>query len=165
MNQPITSKGLLTALNVIYFSLVFVMTFFGLIVLYLNYSGTKEIVADEDFAQVLQYVLLVLTPAGIGAGYLVFKQQLAAIQTNATLRGKLNRYQTAILIRSACLELPGLFGAVAAMITGVNYFLLFTTVIIVIFVLVRPTPFTITNDLGLSQVERSILENPLGKIE
>ena len=165
MSQPITSKGLLTTLSLIYFSLVFVMTFFGLFVFYLNYSGTNEAVADEGFAQTLQYALIVLTPGGVAAGYFIFKQQLSTFPATATLREKLNRYQTAILIRSACLEVPGLFGAVAGMITGVNSFLLFTAAIIVLFVLLRPTAFTITNDLGLSQADRNILENPEGKIE
>ena len=165
MSQVVTSKTLLTTLSMIYFALVFVMTFFGVVVLYLNYSGTNEIVPNDDFTQMLQYVLFVLTPVGIGTGYFIFKQQLSSIESGLTLRQKLNKYQTAILIRSACLELPGLFGAVAAMITGVNTFLLFTLAIIIIFIIVRPTPFTITNDLGLSPTEKFILENPAGKID
>lgn len=165
MSQEVTSKAFLTTLSVIYFALVFVMTSFALVVFYLNYSETNTIVANEDFAQILQYALFGLTPIGIAAGYFVFKQQLSSIESTLTLRQKLIRYQTAILIRSACLELPGLFGAVAAFISGVNVFLLFTVVIIIIFILLRPTPFTITNDLGLSQAEKTMLESPLVKIE
>ena len=165
MSQSSTSAALLSGLNVIYLSLASVMTFFGLVVFYLNYSGSNTIAPDDEFAQILQYVLFGLVPIGIAAGYFVFKQQLSAIEPALTLRQKLMRYQIAILIRSAFLEVPGLFATVAAMITGVNMFLLFTVVIVVIFILLRPTPSAIINDLGLSQADKSILENPAAKID
>lgn len=165
MSQPISSKTLLTTMNMIYFSLVFVMLFFAAIVFYMNYSESLIVDSDEDFAQLLRYVLFGLTPVGIAVGYFAFKQQLSSLEPASKLRDKLGRYQTALLIRSAGLELPGLFGCVAAMLTGENMFLLFTLVIVAIFILLRPTPFTMTNDLGLSQTEKSILENPDGEIE
>ena len=70
------------------------------------------------------------------------------------------KYQTAVLIRSACFEMPGLVAAVSALITGDNSFLLFTAIVIVLFLLVRPSVYTITSDLNLSQGERNLLENP-----
>ena len=160
MTQVRTSKSTLTAMNMIYFSLVSIMTFFGLIVLFLNYSGGIGTSVDKDFALMLRYILFVLLPGSIAAGYFIFKQTLASVNTNLTLREKLMKYQTALLIRSASLELPGLFGAVAALITGDNSFLLFTAIIIVLFFLFRPTVYSITNDFNLSQAERTILENP-----
>jgi len=160
MTHVPTSKSTLTAMNIIYFSLVAIMTFFGLIVLFLNYTGGIETGVDQDFALMLRYILFALLPGGIAAGYFIFKQTLAAVNTNLTLREKLMKYQTALLIRSACLELPGMFGAVAALITSDNSFLLFTAIIIVLFLLYRPTVYSITNDLNLSQGERTILENP-----
>lgn len=160
MTQVPTSKSTLTAMNMIYFSLVSIMTFFGMIVLFLNYSGGINSGVDKDFALILRYILFALLPGGMAAGYFIFKQSLASVYQNLSLREKLMKYQTALLIRSACLELPGLFGAVAALITGDNSFLLFTAIIIVLFFLFRPTKYSITNDLNLSQSERTILENP-----
>jgi uncharacterized membrane protein len=165
MNEPISSKTLLTTMNMIYFSLVFIMAFFAAYVFYLNYTESLIVDSDEDYIQLLRYVLFGLTPIGVAAGYFTFKQQLSSLEPASKLRDKLGKYQTAILIRSAGLELPGLFGAIAAMLTGENTFLLFTLVVIVIFILLRPTPYTMTNDLGLSQSEKSILENPDGEIE
>jgi hypothetical protein len=160
MTQVRTSKSTLTAMNMIYFSLVSIMTFFGLIVLLLNYTGGINTGMDKDFALMLRYILFALLPGGMAAGYFIFKQSLASVNQNLSLKDKLVKYQTALLIRSACLELPGLFGAVAALITGDNSFLLFTAIIIVLFFLFRPTVYSITNDLNLSQGERTILENP-----
>jgi len=159
MTTAITTKRILTALNLIYLSLVSVMASFGLIVLYLNYSGSLTAQADPSLALLLRYVLFALLPMGIGAGYFIFKQTLA-IHSTMSLKEKLFKYQNALLVRSACFELPGLMGSVAALITSDNSFLLFTAIVIVLFMLVRPTIYTIASDLNLSASERKTLENP-----
>lgn len=153
-----TSKSVLTGLNMIYFSLITMMGLFALVVLYITASG--DITPDPDMTLLLRYVLFALLPIGLGAGYFIFKQWMQAIKPTLSLREKLMKYQTAVLIRSGCFEMPGLFGAVAAMITGDISFLLFTAIVIVLFLLLRPTIYTITMDMSLSQKERNILENP-----
>ena len=153
-----TSKSVRTGLNMIYFSLITMMGLFALVVLYITASG--DITPDPDMTLLLRYVLFALLPIGLGAGYFIFKQWMQAIKPTLSLREKLMKYQTAVLIRSGCFEMPGLFGAVAAMITGDISFLLFTAIVIVLFLLLRPTIYTITMDMSLSQKERNILENP-----
>lgn len=153
-----TSKSVLTALNMIYFSLIMMMTLFGAVVFFLTLSGTMT--QDPELALMLRYVLFALLPIGLGAGYFIFKQWMNAISPALSLREKLMKYQTAVLIRSGCFEMPGLFGAVATLITGDLSFLLFTAIVIVLFLLLRPTIYTITTDMNLSQKERAILENP-----
>jgi hypothetical protein len=159
-----TSKSLLTGLNIIYFSLVFVMTTFGLIVLYLNYTGGIEAEAEAEFAQMLRYILIALLPVSLGAGYFIFKQITSSIQSSLSLKQKLFKYQTAVLIRSACFEFAGMLGCVFAFITTDSSFLLFTGIIIAMFFLFRPTVYSITTDLNLSQSDRLILENPSSPI-
>ncbi len=159
-----TSKSLLTGLNLIYFSLVFVMTTFGLIVLYLNYTGGMEVEVDVEFAHMLRYILIALLPVSLGAGYFIFKKITSSIQSSLSLKEKLIKYQTAVLIRSACFEFAGMLGCVFALITTDNSFLLFTGIIIAMFFLFRPTIYSITTDLNLSQSDRLILENPQSPI-
>ena len=153
-----TSKSVLTSLNMIYFSLIMMMTLFGAVVFFLTTSG--DITQDPELALILRYVLFALLPIGVGAGYFIFKQWMNTIGTALSLREKLMKYQTAVLIRSGCFEMPGLFGAVATLITGDLSFLLFTAIVIVLFLLLRPTLYTITTDMNLSQKERATLENP-----
>lgn len=155
-----TSKSLLAGLNVIYFSLVFVMTMFGLIVLYLNYTGEVQADVDAEFALMLRYILIALLPMSLGAGYFIFKQITGSIQSSLSLKEKLFKYQNALLIRSACFEFAGMLGCVFAFITTDNSFLLFTGIIIAMFFLFRPTVYSITTDLNLSQTDRLLLENP-----
>lgn len=153
-----TSKSTLSALNIIYFSFIMTMTLFGAVVFFINTSG--EVAADAELSLILRYVLTGLLPIGLGAGYFIFRQLIGVITSNHSLREKLMKYQTAVLIRSACFEMPGLVGAVAAFITGDNSFLLFTAIVVVLFLIVRPSVYTISSDLNLSQTERAILENP-----
>jgi len=153
-----TSKSVLTALNMIYFSLVTVMMMFSAVVLYITSSGSVE--GDPSLTLIFRYVLFGLLPMGLGAGYFIFKQWMQAIRPELSLREKLMKYQTALLIRSGCFEMPGMFGAVATLITGDLSFLLFTAIVIVLFLLLRPSIYTMTTDMNLTQQERSILENP-----
>ncbi len=153
-----TSKSTLSVLNIIYFSLIMMLTLFGAVVFFINVSG--EVASDPELTLLLRYVLFGLLPIGLGAGYFIFKQFMQTIPPPQSLREKLMKYQTAVLIRSACFEMPGLVGAVAAFITGDNSFLLFTAIVIVLFLLLRPSVYTITSDLNLSRGERAILENP-----
>lgn len=164
MTSPSTSKVLLTALYMIYYSIMMVMILFGLVVLYLNISEQKPSDPDDQFAQVLLYVLYAMALAGVLAGHFIFRQQLSVVDPALTLREKLGKLQVALLVRSACMEVPALFGAVAAMITGDNSFLLFTAIIVTLFIVWRPTLATVADDLGLSQQERSLLENPDAQI-
>jgi hypothetical protein len=153
-----TSKSALSALNIIYFSLIMMMIIFSAVVFFLNTSG--GISNDAELTLLLRYVLCGLLPIGLGAGYFIFKQFINSISPSISLREKLMKYQTAVLIRSACFEMPGLVGAVAALITGDNSFLLFTAIVIVLFLILRPSAYTITSDLNLTQDERTRLENP-----
>lgn len=162
---PTSSKSLLFAFYVIYYSIMAVMVAFGLLVLYLNYTGLNSPVPDPTFTQLLNYVLLVMAPLGIASGHLIFKQMLSAVDSALSLRDKLSRLQVTTLIRSACMEMPGLLGAVVAFVTGDVSFLLFTAIIAVFFVLWRPTLQTITENLSLSEVERMALYDPQGQVE
>lgn len=153
-----TSRSALSGLNIIYFSLMMMMTMFGAVVFFLNASG--GIASDRGLTLILRYVLCGLLPIGLGAGYFIFKQFINSISPSLSLREKLMKYQTAVLIRSACFEMPGLVGAVAALVTGDNSFLLFTAIVIVLFLILRPSAYTITSDLNLTQGERALLENP-----
>lgn len=153
-----TSKSTLSALNMIYYSLIMMMTMFGAIVFFINTS--REITNDPGLTMLFRYALLALLPVGLGAGYFIFKQLNKAINPAISLREKLMKYQTAVLIRSACFEMPGLVGAIATFMTGDNSFLLFTAIVLVLFILERPTVYTITRDLNLSPGDRAILENP-----
>ncbi|MCU0367409.1 MAG: hypothetical protein MUF39_01115 [Cyclobacteriaceae bacterium] len=156
----LTSKSYLTSLKIIYMAMVSTMTLFTVITLLLVVTESIHVETDEKFATLMRYILIALVPVGIGAGYFVFKQSISTALTLPTLKEKLLRYQVAVLMRAACMEIPGLFAAVATLITGDLSFLLFAALIIVLFLILLPAIGAIVQDLNLSQHEKAILENP-----
>src|SRR6185295_14897907 len=141
-------------LYVLYFSQAFFMVCFGGVALYR--SGQAGL--DEHSTTLYKYILLVLVPVGWAAGYLVFKN-LRSTVTALGLIDKLGKYQAAMLIRAACLEVPGMFGGVITFVTGDRTLLLFMAIEVVMFVILRPTPQSLVDDLSLEGNEKSSIEN------
>jgi hypothetical protein len=153
-----TSKSMLSVLNMIYFSQMMMIVVFSAVVFYLNALGNSS--PDPALATIMRYLLCALLPIGIGTGYFIFKQLMNTIPATYTLREKIGKYQTAVLIRTACFELPALLGAASVMMTGDISFLLFTAIILVLMVMLRPSIYTLTTDMNLTPSERAMLENP-----
>ncbi|MBX2896709.1 MAG: hypothetical protein KF763_14785 [Cyclobacteriaceae bacterium] len=153
-----SAKQIVTTLNLVYFALPVVMAGFALFVYVRIYLGEAMPPVDADFESLLQILVIATVPAGLSISYIAFKAVLKGINPELPLTSKLQRYQSAVLIRAAGFEMPGMFAAVAAFITNNTAFLLFTAVIIVLFLLFRPTSSAITNDLQLTATERSELE-------
>ncbi|HRE65873.1 MAG TPA: hypothetical protein PLM56_09465 [Cyclobacteriaceae bacterium] len=146
-------------LNLVYFSLVVVMTGFATFVYVWISTGQKITPVDAEFESLLRIITIATVPAGMGISYVAFKTVIKGIPPEMPLATKLHRYQSAVIVRGAGFEIPGTFAAVASFITGNVSFLLFTAVIVVLFLLFRPTIAAITNDLQLTATERSNLEN------
>ena len=154
-----TPKQILLTLNLVYFSLVVVMTGFAAFVYVWISTGQEIAPVDAEFESLLRIITIATVPTGMGIGYMVFKTIIKGIPAEMPLANKLHRYQSAVIVRGAGFEIPGMFAAISAFITGNVSFLLFTAVIVVLFLLFRPTIAAITNDLQLTATERSDLEN------
>lgn len=152
-----TPQSILRTMNLIYFTMVGILTAFALVVFIQNTIGII-ILVGPDLSLEFRYLLFTITPLSLFIGYILFKKQLTT-PVSATLIQKLKKYNQAILIRSACFEFPGLVAGLAAILSKDNSFLLFTALIAVLYLLYRPTINSITIDLNLSQPERSQLES------
>ena len=152
-------KQIVTTLNLVYFALPIIMAGFALFVLVRIYTGQEMPPVDAAFESLLRIIVIATVPVGMSISYVAFKFVLKGINPELPLATKLQRYQSAVLIRAAGFEMPGMFAAVVAFITNNTSFLLFTAVIVVLFLLFRPTSSAITNDLQLTATERSELEH------
>jgi hypothetical protein len=85
---------------------------------------------------------------------------LSKIDRSLDLKKKMPKFLGVLLIRSACLELPGLAASVIFFLTGNFYLLLIPVFTAVVFFLLRPTPDSIAEDLNLSEGEKSQLHDP-----
>jgi hypothetical protein len=158
--KSFTSKQYLSQLNLIYFAQAGVLLVFAAVVFGLVYSGSVMVTAEQSQTQMLSYLLIAVVVAGFSASYFIYRFQLSKIDKSLELKKKMPKFIGVLLIRSACMELPGLLACVVFFMTG-NYYLLFIPVFTaLVFFLLRPTTTTIAEDLALNEKEKAQLNNP-----
>src|SRR4051812_7121120 len=122
MKKGISSRNYRLTLNIIFTAQMCALLIFSGILLWLNSNG--QISPVENIGDFFHYIVPLVTIASFAAVYIVFKMMVRKINTSVELKEKLPKYQVAVIVRSALLELPGLLAAVAALLTGEMYFLL-----------------------------------------
>ncbi|MFD1000494.1 hypothetical protein ACFQ21_14310 [Ohtaekwangia kribbensis] len=159
MSKTFTSKQYFTQLNLIYFAQAGVMLIFTAVVFALVYFG-KMATSQNETTQLFTYTLVLVVIAGFSAAHFLYNFQLSRIDRSLSLQKKMPKYLGVLLVRSACLELPGLLATIVFFMTGNFYLLLIPIFIAVVFFLLRPTPATISEDLNLTSEERRLLDTP-----
>jgi hypothetical protein len=150
----VTSKNYFATLSIIYFGIMAVMIVF---------SGVSIVVAnpeDPGLAENLKLAVPIAVIVFYAASHFVYQAQIQQIRKTDGLKNKLSKYQGALLVRIAPIEAAGLFGAVATLLTGEVYFLAAPALSAILFILLRPTVFSVVQDLALTQEEKLRLENP-----
>jgi hypothetical protein len=151
----ITSKSYFATLNIIYFAILAVMVGFSVVALVAGIEP-QDPSLEETFKIAVPGAVVIF----FAASYFVYNAQLQQIRKMDSLKSKLSRYQAAVLIRAAPIEAAGLFGAVATLLTGEIYFLGAPALSAIVFVLQRPTPYSVVEELALTHEEKSKVENP-----
>lgn len=159
MSRKINSKEYFRTLNLIYYVQLSAMTALALVAYYLIQQGDVG-TENNELAISFQKIIMIVIPISLGAGYILFRMLLRTVNPEMPLVYKMKKYFSANLIRSAFLEIPGLFVSVAAIITAHSLFLLIVPLILILFLLFRPSRSVIAQELGLSIEERSKLEDP-----
>lgn len=157
MARPITSKQYLFQLNLIYGAQAFFMLVFGAVAFVVSQSAQP---LEESFSRLLLYVLVAVVITSLTAAYFVFNLMIQRISNGIALKSKLQKYLTALLVRSALLEFPGLFASVVTILTGSQLPLIAVLFVLIVFFLLRPSSGQISQDLNLSQSEKGMLEEP-----
>lgn len=160
MSKTLTSRQYLSQLNTIYFSQAGIMLIFTAIVFALSYIGTLAVTTDESLSSILTYSLMAVLIVGFSASHFLYVHLASKIDKELPLQKKMPKYTGVIMVRSACLELPGMFAAIVFFITGNTFILLIPIFIAIVFFLLRPTASQIATDLNLSSEDRALLSNP-----
>ncbi len=142
--------------QILFVSLLATQLMFGSIVFLLIYSGQLG-EPDYTLAIGLQQVAMLAIPASMGTGYFTFKGMVGKINRDLPVIDRLKKYQSAFLLRAALFEAPFLFLCVCAFITREKLFLYIAPVILLSFVLLRPSAEAISSDLELSAADREKL--------
>ena len=158
MNSGITSRTYFFTLTLIYYAQIFALIVFSAVTLILDSPSADA--TENNLIQVFQFAVPIGTVVLLSSGYFIFKTVVSKIERSSHLKSKLPKYQSAVIVRAAMIEVAGLLGTIAAFLTGEMYFLAATALIVIVLILLRPSVHGVVEDLSLTPEEKSKLENP-----
>jgi hypothetical protein len=155
--KTITTKQYFITLNTTYYLQAFSVLLFSLVVAFLinQRADIPENASVSDWHTVVPVAMII----SLATAYMVFRLLVGRIKSSDALRQKMPVYARAILIRSALLEIPGFLAAIAAYLSNKFYFLGASVLIFVLFLILKPTRYSIATDLSLSAKEKALLED------
>jgi len=122
------------------------------------YGFTKNInEPDENLLNVFMFIVPSIAIVEIFLSRFMYKKIIKQLSENATLFEKLGKYRTAKIIAWAMLEGAGLFAIVAFIITKANFFLIVLFIIIIAFVLSKPSIEEFLSDFRIEGADRNEL--------
>lgn len=142
-----STESVLKTIMIIHFALLAGQILFGLVAfsqsmqtrIYIKYSADPFV-----------YIAPMVAIAAYAASTILYKQRINALVNKDTLKEKLTGYQEASIIRFALLEGASLFGIVLYMLNENLLFLVISALIMISFILIRPTRDKMAFDLDLT---------------
>lgn len=158
MKRTLTSSQYFQTVLLTYYLQAFSLLLFSGVVMYIisRSGGTNPVMDDKRWSIMVPFVLIL----GIASAYFIFRLMVKKISPSDRLQAKCPKYASALIVRSALLELPGLFAAIVAYLTLQPYFLGGSVMMFLIFLILRPGRHSMASDLNLSPRERELLEKP-----
>lgn len=157
--QQQTSKVYLTSLQVMHIAFLVGQLIFMGISFYLQKSGNFGTEATELVPTFKIIVPVFALVAIVGSNFL-FNLKIKATPKTSTLSEKLVSYRMAFISKLAVLEGASFFSIVSYLLTQNVLFLSIATLLVVLFVLQRPTVQKIVEVFQLSNQEKQLLEKP-----
>lgn len=155
------SKTYFTKLTIIHAALLMGQVIFIAVSFFLINSGSFVLdEGSEDLRGIFIFIVPMIVISAIAAAMIIPKSRLTAMREKSNLREKLNDYLSNTIIKFALMEGPSLFAIVAYLLTGDILFLGLSAVVIVVFILERPSKQRLYMDLALSPEEKNTLDDP-----
>jgi MFS family permease len=154
-----TSKEYFRITSVIHMGLVLGVVIFGLVVSFFI-ADFQHPDMDSESARIFVYLVPGICILALFAAKLIFGNRLKSLMELDDLKTKMTGYRECLIIRYLFLEGPALFAMVAVFLTGNIIYLIYAGVVLVLFILKRPTLKATVKDLALNQEEVAKLEDP-----
>ncbi len=155
----LTSKEYFKTTLRVYLAILAGQIAFASISLFLVQSRTLNN-QDKDLSGIFIYMVIFFVIYSVIAGNLFFKNKLQKCKNYKTLNEKLSNYRSALIIRYAMLEGASFFTIVAYLVTWELFYLGFAALIIIVFLMIKPSPKKIISDLELNATEQMKLNDP-----
>lgn len=151
-------RAQLKVMLMIHGALALVLIVFGTFVLWLNETDPAGELTGEN--QVLRYVPPLLLLVAFPLSRYLFRNQIDQVDLDSMdLHRKMGLFQTAHLVRMAVFDVAGLMAVVVSFVTAENYNLGVLAAVLLMFLLLKPSPSRLAIDLHLSPEETDALRN------
>ncbi|MEM1407791.1 MAG: hypothetical protein AAGG59_13515 [Bacteroidota bacterium] len=137
-------------IQLIYLSLVITPTFFALATYYLFTTGYQ---ASGETPDIIMYLPATSLLFSVPLGNFLYKKAITQVNPQMALKHKLGRYQIAVILRAALIELAALLASVVCYLSGNILLLLVVPICWVLFYFNRPNITAMEMDLLLSPDE------------
>ena len=155
-NLPQTPKTFVRTITIIHLAMLLGQVLFVVVAYSITKSTTIDIKNTKD---PFLFVVPIMAIGCFIASVFVFKSQINVAANKPTLKGKLMAYQTALIIQVALLQGASLFGIVVYEITRNFFYLLISILIILYFIIIRPTKDKITENLNLDYEDKMAFDS------
>lgn len=157
MDTPkLTTKDFFKTLQIIHFVLMTGLVIFAMFAFYFHYVGL-ELEGGKELNFGLIYTVPIFAIAGTLASNLVFKQKLKDCINKTSLKEKLTYYRSALIIKFAIIEGCAFFAIIGYLLTGKLVYLGILGLLLIVFMVYKPTKEKSIVDLELNQAERQLI--------
>ena len=153
-NSPELSN-LFKTLNIIYFSLIFGMISFFVVVFVINQN--REIVPNNELDLVFTLVIPLFGLLMMFASRIIYNQLISKNSSNNNLLQKISIYRSSKIIAWALVESACLLSLVAALLTPNYLYLVVFIFLLGYFYLLRPSKESFVKDLRLTSEESDLI--------
>ena len=140
-------------LKLIHIALVVGLTIFSV----LAYAQNNSFNADINTNSTLLYIVPIVALLGYFGSQMFFKKMLLQVNTSDSLQTKLNKYQTAAIVKYALIEGPAFIALFVYHTTGNALPLVIAVCLLAYLFVQKPTKDKIIDSLNLTSDERSAL--------
>ena len=148
-------NNLFKTLNIIYFSLIFGMISFFVVVLVINQS--KDTVPNSELDLVFTFVIPLFGLLMMFASRIIYNHLISKNSSNNNLLKKISIYRSSKIIAWALIESACLLSLVAALLTPNYLYLVVFIFLLGYFYLLRPSKESFVKDLRLSSEESDLI--------
>lgn len=142
-------------LTTIFYGFLSAMVMFGFIFYFLVASGNTN--ADSSLTSTMLLVAIILAVGGVFGGNVLYKKRVEEALTKTSATEKLEVYKGAVILRLAMIEGPYLFALISYFFTGNVQFVYLGALLLIVYLLQKPSRDKIAVDLQLNEDEKQLL--------
>lgn len=154
-----TSKEYFRTLQIIYYALIASQLFFGVVFLILMQGGQID-PGQQNLKEIFSYIVPLFVVGGILGSNRMFTTLIKESKKIENLPEKMAGYRIALIVRYAFLQAPTVFSLVVYILTGGALFLGLASVIVVVFLTIKPTIERAAKDLDLNLNDKQAINDP-----